>query len=177
MKKMVVSALVLFTIPVFAAKMKDAKCSDVASLKDNVTPEYLAVIDGYDKSGKKVMEEVDMGGLVTESKMVNEQCAKDSSAKLANIRKDIKSNQPITSTSSTLNPMKAKCKDFVALGEDVQPVAVFWVAGHDKSGKVKSGEIDEEFLERPVTTLVEDCKMNPKASFYDKAKAWFKKTL
>lgn len=177
MKTILVPMLILFSVPAFAAKIKNANCSDMATLNENIAPQYLAVIDGYDKAGKKVSEEIDLGGIVSESKKVNAQCVKDKSAKVAAIRKDLKSASVSPATSATINPTKAKCKDFIALTEEVQPVAVFWVAGHNKSGKLSKGEVDEEFLARPIATLVEDCKTQPAASFYDKAKAWFKKHI
>jgi acid stress chaperone HdeA len=172
MKNIIVPALILFSIPAFAAKVKDAKCSDMSTVNQNVMPQYMAVIDGYDKSGKKVGEEVDMESIVTESKNVNAQCAKDTSKRA--FRKVIRDARVSNAPAVKMNPMKAKCQDFIALKEEVQPVAVFWVAGHDKSGKLKDGEVDEEFLERPITTLVEDCRAQPKASFYRKTKTWLK---
>lgn len=161
----------------FAAKIKNAKCSDMAKISENVTPQYMAVIDGYDNAGKKIGEEIDMAGIVSESKKVTEQCAKNKAAKIETVKKDVKNTSVASTTAAPLNPLNAKCKEFVALGEDVQPVAVFWVAGHNKSGKLKNGEVDEEFLAQPIATLVEECKAKPMASFYDKTKAWLKKHI
>ena len=177
MRVLLFPVLILASSSAFAAQIKNAKCSDMAKLNENITPQYMAVIDGYDKAGKKVSEEIDMAGIVSESKKVTEQCAKHKSSKIDNVKKDLKNSSAASATAAPLNPLKAKCKDFVALGEDVQPVAVFWIAGHDKSGKLKDGEVDEEFLAQPIATLVEDCKAKPMASFYDKTKAWIKKHI
>ena len=176
MKLILITALFLSSIPAFSAKVRDAKCSDIAPGNEKITPQFLAVIDGYDKAGKKVSEEIDMENIVTDSKKVNAECAKDRTAKIDSIRKEIR-NSKVQNTAKTaaINPMKAKCEDFLLLGEEVQPVAAFWVAGHDKSGKLKKGEIDEEFLARPIVTLIEECKARPKTSFYEKTKAWIKK--
>lgn len=174
MKTILIPALVLLSLPTFAAKIKNANCSDVTSINENVQPQYLAVIDGYDKTGKKVSEEIDMSGIVADSKNINAQCAKDKTTKIDSLRSDLKTN---TASSTAINPTKAKCKDFVELGTEVQPVAVFWVAGHEGGGKLKKGEVDEEFLTQPIATLVEDCRTHPTASFYDRTKAWLKKRL
>jgi acid stress chaperone HdeA len=173
MKKIVPVVMLMFSMPVLAAKIKDAKCSDFAGVNEKVSPEYLAVIDGYNKAGKKVSEEIDIADIVSESKKINEQCAQNKGAKIDKVRKDIKSaSSAPTAAGASLNPTKATCKDFIALGEELQPVAAFWVAGHDRSGKIKKGEVDEEFLSKPVATLIEDCKAQPTASFYDRTKAW-----
>jgi acid stress chaperone HdeA len=177
MKSYLIPFLIAVSIPAFGAKMKDAKCSDIANLKEVFTPRYLAVIDGYDKAGKKVSEEVDMGDIVTESKKVNEVCGENKSTSIDAIKKDYKASATKNSDTKALNPMNAKCEDFVALSEETQPVAIFWVAGHDKTGKIKNGEIDEEFLSRPIATLIEECKKQPKVSFYEKAKNWLKKRV
>lgn len=177
MTKVGLLLLILISGSAFAAKIKNANCSDMAKVSESVTPQYMAVIDGYDKAGKKVSEEVDMAGIVSDSKKVKEQCAKNKSAKLDAVKKDVKSTAETPTVAATLNPLNAKCREFVALGEDVRPVAVFWVAGHDKSGKLKKGEVDEEFLAQPIATLVEDCKSQPTASFYDRTKAWLKKHI
>lgn len=182
MKTVLVSLLVLMSCPAFAAKVKNAKCADVATLNETVTPEYLSVVDGYNKAGKEVAEEVDLGGFVSESKQVSERCAKDHKAKLSAVRDAIQKS-PSTSAEASkpsvakLNPTTARCSDFISLGEEIQPVAVFWVAGHEKAGKLRKGEVTEEFLERPIAELIDDCKSKPTASFYDRAKAWLKRKI
>ena len=132
---------------------------------------------------------VNIAGLVTESGKVKDECAKDKTAKVKTIRKAMmktaKNSVPQNTLqedidrkpTSTINPTKAKCSDFIALDEQYQPVAAYWVAGHSKAGKVNKGEIDEAYLEQPVATLIEDCRAAPTASFYDKTKTWFKKHI
>ncbi len=168
--------LLLFATPALAAKINEATCSDIASKNNkNITPEYIAETEGFNSKGKEVFDEIDADDIVSQAKQVDAQCAKDLSAKVETVRK----NNPSVASSTQhkkINPLKSKCQDFVELGEDVQPVAVYWVAGHDKSGKLKKGgEFDEEFLEQPIVELVQDCKAHPKAPFYSRAKAWVKK--
>jgi hypothetical protein len=180
-KTILVSLIVLSSIPVWAAKINNPKCKDFVEISDKFTPEYLAVVDGYDKKGRETGDQVDVVGIVTESDKLKEECAKDKTATLKNVRKNLKkiaaTNPPAVANTTRINPTKAKCSDFIALSEEYQPIAAFWVAGHSKSGKAKSGEVDEEYLEQPVATLIEDCKAAPTASFYEKTKIWLKKKI
>lgn len=178
------SAVLLFVTHSHAAVISDPKCKDLEQVKAGFTPQYLAVIDGFNKNGKEVADEVDVAGIVTESNKVTTACAKNKSAKVKQVRMDLKSAEaknsstiaavPTSPNKKLLNLNKAKCSEFIALGEELQPVAAYWVAGNTKKGHKHSGEIDEMLLERPVATLVEECTSNPTASFYEKAKTWFK---
>jgi len=180
-KTLAITFVSLFALPLFAAKITNPGCSDLNRVTDQLTPEYMAVIDGYDKSGKKVGEEVDFGEIVRQTTGVKKECLTKTEEPLKEAKRQVlKSPNQLKSASTDqarLNPVTAKCEDFLALSETYQPVAVFWTVGHTKSGKVKDGEMDEAILSRPVATLVEDCKANPKTSFYARAKTWIKKTL
>lgn len=186
-KVILVASITLSSMVVLAAKVSDPKCKDFVEVKEKFTPEYMAFVDGYDKRGKTPEDHIDVAGIVTESAKVKEECIKDKNAKLETVRKNVK--EVVTKTippkntlqgdidrksGANFNPIKANCTDFISLGEEYQPVAAFWVAGHTKSGKITNGEIDGEYLERPVATLVQECREQPTASFYDKAKVWFK---
>ncbi len=176
MKKVAWSLVFLSSLCAYGAKVSHPQCQDVVDIQEKVTPEYLAVLDGYNKAGKEV-NEVDLGGIVSESDKVKKECQSNKTAKVDTVRKNVAKNAAKTPVDSktVIAPTKAKCEDFLALEERVQPVAAYWVAGHSKSGQVKKGEVDEIFLERPVAALIEECKATPTASFYDKAKAWIKK--
>ena len=188
-KTIAVSFIVLTSLPVWSAKITNPKCKDFVKINEKFTPEYMAFIDGYGRRGAVPAELVDVEGIVTESVQVKEECAKDKAAKVQTVRKGLMKPAKVGTAAnslqgdidrkskSTINLTKAKCTDFIALGEEYQPVAAFWVAGHSKTGKIINGEIEEEYLERPVATLIEECKAEPTASFYDKTKAWFKKHI
>lgn len=182
---LLLSIVSVLASPTWAAKIADPKCNDIITINDKFTPQYVAVIDGYDKNNKKLGEEIDVGGITKESSPLKQACQNQKTKSIKDVRKNVAttaaaSTSPAASTSlpPKINPVNATCEDFIALGEDYQPVAAFWVAGHNKSGKViKKGEVTEEFLETPVLTLVEECRKNPKASFYSQAKTWFEKRL
>lgn len=173
--------IILASASVYAAKITNPKCQDLNTLQEKFTPEYLAVVDGYDKAGKKTSEEVDMDGIVTASDGVQKECAKSAAKNVSKVRADVAKATQNANVSekpaSKLNPLKATCQDFLSLDEQYQPVAVYWTAGYSKAGKARKGEVDEEYLERPVVALVEDCKLHPKESFYDRAKTWMSKHL
>jgi hypothetical protein len=174
-KYILLSVTAFVVVPAWAAKINNPKCDDIVTINDKFTPEYLAVVDGFSKSDKKQGEDVDVGGIVTESARVKQECQKQKTKVMKAVQKEVAQSPTSPSTPSKINPVKANCEEFVALSEEAQPVAAYWVAGYDKSGKIsKNGEVDEEFLRRPVLTLIEECKAHPKASFYSKAKDWFK---
>jgi len=177
--KTLIIPLILLTTPVMAAKINEATCSDITSKTNkNITPEYIAETEGFNSRGKEVFDEIDTADIISQAKQVDAQCAKDLSAKVEVVRKNAPKSLASSDLHKKINPLKSKCQDFVELDEVLQPVAVYWVAGRDKSGKLeKGGEFDEEFLEQPVIDLVQDCKAHPKAPFYAKAKAWVKKHI
>ncbi len=182
MKSLIVLSSLLMALPLHAAKLTNSTCKDVKNLNDKAMPEYLAVVDGYDKAGKKDFEEIDMVGIMNDATKVKEACANGEDAKIKDIRKTTTATttaattaSPSTTTPKHFNPKNSKCEDFVALNEMYQPVAAYWVLGNSKDSKVKKGDLDEVYLEQPVMTLVEECRKQPKASFFSKAKSWFHK--
>ena len=189
MKLFLLASIILFSsAPSWGAMVNNPNCQDLVEVNDKFTPEYMAVLDGYSRRKVMTNEQLDIAGLVTESGKVKDQCAKDKTAKIQDVRKKIetaKTNAPANTLQedidrkpkSTINPTKAKCSDFIALDEQYQPVAAYWVAGHTKAGKVSDGQIDEVYLEQPVTTLIEESKAQPTASFYQNTKTWFKKHI
>lgn len=189
----VIVAISIFTIPGLAAKVKDPKCADVTEIKQNFTPEYLAVLDGYNSKGKLLDESYDMNGVLIEANHVKEVCGNSTDKTVANARTETKtrSTKPADSSvvalgaaaidsansTSKFNMKNARCKDFISLREEVQPIAAYYVAGKENAGKIKTGDIDEVFLERPIVQLVQDCTAKPEASFYSRAKTWTKAHL
>jgi hypothetical protein len=177
--KLAMSLLILLSSSALAAKINEATCSDIATkTHKTVTPQYIAETEGFNAKGKEVFDEIDTSDIVSRANQVDAQCAKDLSAKVATVSKNQKNTLAANGKPTKINPLKSKCKEFVELDEEVQPLAVYWVAGHDKSGKLrKGGEFDEVFLEQPITELVQECKSHPSASFYAKTKNWVKKHI
>ena len=70
-------------------------------------------------------------------------------------------------------PTKMSCEEFLAVDEVTRPQIVFWSEGFNKKGKVKDTAIDIDRTNRLVPVLVEDCKMEPRASYWSKMKKRF----
>lgn len=71
---------------------------------------------------------------------------------------------------------KITCEDFVGLDEALQPKVIAWAAGyHQGSTKPDKVMVDISGIEKVTPFVVEACKSDPKASFWDKTKAELKK--
>ena len=53
MKKMIIPIILLLSAPTFGAQIKEATCFDLERVFENITPQFLALEDGYNRSGKK----------------------------------------------------------------------------------------------------------------------------
>ena len=165
-------SLLLISGPVVAAPMTNVTCKDYVEVTDNYRPQYLATIEGYDQSGKKVSEAVDLGGIVTESRSLVNKCRQMPTAKVHDVKSKHKAN-----SGKKFNVTKSTCRDFIVLGEDVQPVAAYYALGYDKTGKLQGGIIETGYVQSPIADLVEVCKKEPKASFMTKAREWFRRHI
>ena len=75
-------------------------------------------------------------------------------------------------TDKTVKPETMTCEEFLALGEDVRPHAVYWIEGYTKSGeKVEAVRIDA--FSRPITAVVKECEKTPKETLWQKIKKFF----
>lgn len=70
---------------------------------------------------------------------------------------------------------KMTCQDFVELDESFQPKAVYWAVAYGKDGKPEAESVDVEGVETVIPRVVQECKKAPKESFWEKAKAEWKK--
>ena len=70
-------------------------------------------------------------------------------------------------------PSEWTCQDFLAVDDDVKPQVVYWMEGYNKAGKPEAAEVDVDYFDRPITTVITECKKEPKASLWDKVKNYF----
>lgn len=70
---------------------------------------------------------------------------------------------------------KMTCEDFLGLDETFQPKAVYWAVAYGKDGKPEAEAVDLVGVETAVPIVVEACKAAPKETFWQKAKAQWKK--
>jgi predicted RND superfamily exporter protein len=75
------------------------------------------------------------------------------------------------------NPIKMTCADFLALEDVAKPKVVYWAEGFDRKGKAEDATVDVETTDSLVPVIIEVCQKEPKASFWKKMKAEFKKVF
>jgi hypothetical protein len=56
------------------------------------------------------------------------------------------------------------------MDKDVQPHVVYWIDGYEKSGDAKAEGVVIHILERPISTVVSECKKAPKDALAQKIK-------
>jgi acid stress chaperone HdeA len=71
---------------------------------------------------------------------------------------------------------KWTCEEFVAIGEEFKPKAIYWASAHAKGGKKhKSTVLNIEGTEKVIPIVIDECTQQPKATFWDKLNnAWHK---
>jgi acid stress chaperone HdeA len=80
-------------------------------------------------------------------------------------------------TSKPIKPAKLSCEEFLAFDEVSRPAVVYWAEGVNSKGKPEDGVIDIERTNRLVPVLVDDCKKEPKTSFWAKMKMELQKVF
>lgn len=70
---------------------------------------------------------------------------------------------------------KITCEEFVMLDETSKPKVVYYGVAYARGGKPESAVIDVEGTEKITPIIVDECKKEPKASFWQKLKAEVKK--
>lgn len=72
---------------------------------------------------------------------------------------------------------KLRCEEFLALDDVTRPALVYWAEGVNSKGKPEDAVFDIQTTNRLVPVLIEDCKQEPKASFWTKMKVELKKVF
>ena len=70
---------------------------------------------------------------------------------------------------------KMSCEDFLAVEDTVKPKLVYWAVAYAKGGKPEAAVIDVEATDKITPMVIEECKAQPKESFWKKVKAEVKK--
>jgi acid stress chaperone HdeA len=70
---------------------------------------------------------------------------------------------------------KMTCEDFLAVDDTFKPKLVYYAVAYAKGGKPEAAVIDVEGTDKITPLLIEECKANPKESFWKKLKAEVKK--
>lgn len=72
---------------------------------------------------------------------------------------------------------KADPSTKVTVDEVTRPAIIYWADGVNSRGKAEDAVFDVERTNRLVPVLIEECKTEPKASFWTKVKAELKKVF
>ena len=82
----------------------------------------------------------------------------------------------VAQSSGTKKPLGTMtCEDFLGIDDSIKPKMVYWAVAYGKGGKPQSAILDVEATEKVIPVLIDECKKAPKASFWQKMKAEFKK--
>jgi acid stress chaperone HdeA len=81
-----------------------------------------------------------------------------------------------TSAAVTKKPVTQwTCEEFIALDDQYKPSAVYWATAYAKGGTPEASELDIAGTEQITPMIVQDCEKEPKASFWQKFKAAWRK--
>jgi acid stress chaperone HdeA len=67
------------------------------------------------------------------------------------------------------------CREFIALGDQYKPNAVYWASAYAKGGEPEASELDIAGTEQITPGIVQDCEREPESSFWQKLKAAWEK--
>lgn len=76
-------------------------------------------------------------------------------------------------SAKAVKPTEMTCEEFLSYDEVTRPEIVFLSEGMKGKAKAKDTVVDVDRISTLVPVLVEDCKNEPKASFWQKLKARF----
>jgi len=74
-------------------------------------------------------------------------------------------------TTKAVKPTKMTCEEFLSYDEVTRPQIVFLSAGLKGNGKAKDPVVDADRINTLVPGVIEDCRAEPKSSFWQKLKA------
>jgi acid stress chaperone HdeA len=82
----------------------------------------------------------------------------------------------VAQASGTKKPLGTMtCEDFLGIEDSIKPKMVYWAVAYGKGGKPERAVLDVEATEQVIPVLIDACQKAPKASFWQKLKAEFKK--
>jgi acid stress chaperone HdeA len=70
----------------------------------------------------------------------------------------------------TIKPETITCEEFLAMDKDVQPLVVYWIDGYENAGDAKAEGVVIHIFERPISTVVSECRKAPKDALAQKIK-------
>jgi LysM repeat protein len=133
---------------------------------DTVSATYL-VVEGDDLFAISERFEVPMDTIKAENKMTSSE---------VKVGQKLKIGGAATHSAATKKPVsKMTCEDFLVLDESFQPEAVSMAVAYGSNGEPDAEALAVDGVETVTPYIVEECKKAPKESFWQKAKAEYKK--
>jgi len=74
-------------------------------------------------------------------------------------------------TTKAVKPAEMTCEEFLSYDEVTQPQIVFLSEGLQGKGKAKDAVVDLDRINTLVPVVIEECRSEPKSSFWQKLKA------
>ena len=139
-------------------------CQEFASHSKQTQLREAAYLDGYSKRGKPIEDvadvdvERDIDALVIE-------CVQTPKVTLWD---KIRAHLP--GGKRKVKAVKMSCEEFLTYTSDVQGEVAYWLAGYHGTQVDGAGDVD---VEHDVAVLVEECKIAPKASVWERIKSKF----
>jgi hypothetical protein len=139
-------------------------CEEFAAHSSEHQERVAAYLDGYSKRGQPVEQVVDVDVerdvdvLVIACKETPKATVWDKlRAKLPGGKKKVK-------------PVKMLCEEYLSYTSDEQDDVAYWLAGYHGTTVAGADEVD---VEKDVAVLVEECRVAPKASVWERIKGKF----
>lgn len=162
------SVLLLVSGSALSAKPKHdvpkMTCEEFAAHSTESQARVAAYLDGYSKRGKPIEDVVDVDVerdvdvLVVACRETPKLTLWDKiRAKLPGGKKKVKA-------------VKMNCEEYLSYSKNVQGEVAYWLAGYHGTQVDGADEVD---VERDVAVLVEECRIAPKASVWERIKKKF----
>jgi hypothetical protein len=153
-------------------KPGEMTCEDFVALADVEKPKIVYWAEGFDKNGKPIDSVLDVTATDTLVPVLVSECKKTPKESLTKAIQEHPLAAP-KATASGPKPTRMTCNEFVSLANVTQPKVVYWAEGFNKDGGVSDSVVDIEETDRLVPILIQECKNEPKLTFWQKIKKFF----
>lgn len=139
-------------------------CEEFAAHSTDHQERVAAYLDGYSKRGKPVEDVVDVD-VERDVDVVVIACKETPKA---TVWDKLRAHMP--GGKKKVKPVKMICEEFLSYTSDEQDDVAYWLAGYHGTTVAGVTEVD---VEHDVAILVEECRIAPTASVWERIKAKF----
>jgi len=72
---------------------------------------------------------------------------------------------------STASSPQMTCKEFLGVEDREKPLAIAWLDGYSKGGRLREEDVGEIDVDRQMTALIVACEQTPKQTLWDRIRA------